>query len=86
MEFLKENVTEVLNWPSNSPDLNLIENLWGIIKRNVEIRIPKNIDELKNYMVEEWNKISNTILKHLVGSIKGWCEEVIEKNSERIGY
>jgi hypothetical protein len=29
--FLKENVSVVLEWPSNSLNLNLIKNLWAII-------------------------------------------------------
>ncbi|GBC12306.2 IS630 family transposase [Rhizophagus irregularis DAOM 181602=DAOM 197198] len=45
-EFLKNNVPEVMDWPSNSPDLNPIENLWAIVKRNTELRRPKNLNEL----------------------------------------
>ena len=45
--FLDNNVPEVMDWPSNSPDLNPIENLWAIVKRNVELRRPSNLSELE---------------------------------------
>ena len=51
--FVNENFSKVIDWPSNSPDLNPIENLWAIVKRNVELRLPKNISELEQFMIEE---------------------------------
>jgi len=29
--------------------------MWHMIKNNVEKRMPKNIEELKRFMVEEWD-------------------------------
>ncbi len=37
----------VLNWPANSPDLNPIENLCGIVKRKMRYARPNNAEELK---------------------------------------
>src|SRR5437899_2414241 len=63
--FLDENAPVVMDWPSNSPDLNPIENLWAIVKGNVEKRMPKNINELEQFMVEEWRSISDTVIINL---------------------
>ena len=44
--------------PPNSPDLAFpIEELWAIIKPRVKRRDPKNLDELKKFLIEEWNAI-----------------------------
>ncbi len=44
--FNDQGVT-VLNWPANSPDLNPIDNLWGIVKRKMRDTRPNNADDQK---------------------------------------
>lgn len=85
-KFLAETFPEVLDWPANSPDLNPIENLWSIVKRNVEKRIPANISELNQYLVEEWEKIPNSMLSNLALSMNRRCQMIIDSNGERINY
>ena len=34
-QFLESNQVNVLPWPGNSPDLNPIENIWGIVKERI---------------------------------------------------
>jgi transposase len=84
--FLEENVPTVMDWPSNSPDLNPIENLWAIVKRNVEIRRPNNTCELERVMKEEWAKIPQDVINNLVGSMRKRCELIIESDGDRISY
>ena len=85
-DFIVENGINVMDWPLNSPDLNPIENLWLVIKNKVEKRMPKNLDELKQFLVEEWEAIPEQIVNNLIKSMKTRCQMVLEKNGDRISY
>ncbi len=44
----------VLDWPANSPDLNPMENLWGIVKKKIRDTRPNNADDLKAAIKATW--------------------------------
>ena len=57
LEWFKGKHLNVLEWPSQSPDLNPIENLWLDLKIAVHKREPSNLKELEQFCLEEWAKI-----------------------------
>ena len=65
-----ENGLEILeNWPPNSPDINLIENVWSLLKKRVFRRHPKNIEELWAFCQEEFERIPLEYIQNLYSSI-----------------
>ena len=84
--FIAENRVNVIDWPSNSPDLNPIENMWYLVKNNVEKRMPQDTNELTQFMIEEWEAIPQTVVNNLIASMKRRCDLVIEENGNRIMY
>ena len=85
-DFLEQEVPETIDWPSNSPDANPIENLWSVLERRVEKRHPSNIDELDRFLKEEWEKVDKSLLSNLIGSMKTRCMALIDSKGERINY
>ena len=53
-EWLRDKSPNVLEWPSQCPDLNPIEHLWRYLKIAVQQRSPSNLTELERMCREEW--------------------------------
>lgn len=80
-EWFVDNRINVLKWPSNSPDLNPIENLWEILNRSIRgQKTYSNKEELFNALLEAWNNIPPNIIEGLIASMPRRCAAVI-KNS-----
>ncbi len=58
----------VLDWPANSPDLNPIENIWGIVKRKMRDTRPNNADDLKAAIKATWASITPQQCQRLIAS------------------
>ncbi len=56
-EWLKKKHIKVLEWPSQPPNLNPIDNLWRELKVWVAKHQPQNLNDLERICKEEWDKI-----------------------------
>ncbi len=76
-EWLRKKHFKVLEWPSQSPDLKPIENLWRELKVRVAQRQPQNITALEEICMEEWAKIPATVCENLVKTYRKCLTSVI---------
>ncbi len=76
----------VLDWPANSPDLNPIENLWGIVKRKMRDTRPNNADDLKAAVKATWDSIPPQQCHKLITSMPRQIEAVIKAKGAPTKY
>ncbi|KAG2455820.1 TCB1 transposase, partial [Polypterus senegalus] len=76
-EWLHDNSVNVLEWSSQSPDLNPIEHLWRDLKMAVHRRFPSNLTVLERCCKEEWAKLAKDRFAKLVASYSKRLEAVI---------
>ena len=77
-----------MDWPSLSPDLNPIENLWGISARGVygSAQQYESLEELESAIRREWEAINIDTMADLTNSMKDRIYNIILSNGKHLGY
>ena len=79
---------KTIEWPPNSPDLNPMENAWSLLVNLVysEKSSFSSINELKNAIIDSWDKIEQKTLKKLVLSMEDRMIKVIKEDGGSVNY
>ena len=84
----KEERFKALEWSSQSLDLSLIENCWTILKSSLtkRKRIPRTLDEVWAYVLEEWGLLKKDVLQGLADSRQERCELLSAAHGNPTGH
>ena len=85
--FWKKKVDK-LEWPPNSPDMSIIENLWDYLDRKIRLRspIPTNLNQMWAALVEEWGNIENDYIEKLYESMPRRVAALLEAKGGHTKY
>ena len=82
-----ENGLEILeNWPPNLPDINIIENVWSLLKKRVFQRYSKSIWELWAFCQEEFERIPLEYIRNIYSSIPDRLNKIVQCNGKNIKF
>lgn len=79
-------VTLVQEWPSNSPDLNPIENCWSYMQHKVNLLHPTDIESLTAAITQAWAELPAEYLQSLAASVPKRLDLVVAKEGGYTGY
>ena len=88
-EMLEEENINTLDWLARSPDLNPIENVWGMLTQIIyknSRSYKKKKEDLKNAINEAWKQLPQSYFQDLVCSMKKRLREVIKQDGDSIKY
>jgi len=75
-----------LELPPNSPDLNILENVWSLWKDKVSKRHPRTLNQLREVGLQEWQNITANEIRVYISSMSSRIQAVICNNGEHTKY
>jgi hypothetical protein len=85
--FADNNVQLLLNWPPNSPDLNVIENCWQLMKNKVAAHRPTSENDLKDVLKRVWvTEVTPEYCRSLVHSMPDRIKAVLRNRGYPVKY
>jgi hypothetical protein len=87
-EWFEEHDINVLDWPAQSSDVNVIEHLWETLKKKLQAykNPPKGVWELWERVAVEWGKITAEDCQKLIESMPRRIEAVIKAKGGQTKY
>src|SRR5579871_3390565 len=82
----KDNDVNNISCPSQSPDLNPMENVWAVLKANVSNYKPRSTQHLIKIIKKEWKKLDGVFAKNLVLSMKNRISLILSNEGDHILY
>ena len=86
LEFYKENNIKTIDLPSNSPDLNPIENIWMKIKNKLCRQEFENINKLRKRVEKDWRILIKKNLQIYSNSMNNRIESCLLLNRKIIKH
>lgn len=75
------------DWPPTSPDLNIIETVWWLLKQRLKCRgAILGLEQLKAALREEWEILTQDEIQEIIVSTRARLEECIEKKGLATRY
>ena len=74
------------DWPSRSPDVNPIENVWALLKADVAKKNPKSVEALISSIYDSWVKIDKTSIMNIFNSIYDRVDMLLEGDGKPLPY
>lgn len=85
-QWFHKNGIQTIEWPAQSPDLNLIENVWAYIRKEL-FKVNKNIrtkQDLWKETLRIWHMIPDDYIRRLYRSLRKRMKEVIDNKGAPI--